>query len=328
MIFSFFVRVEKSIATTTATSIFFRNEAGTEEKTWEPLTLIFEEGGDARIKYGNPTAVIDSETGVIWLAANRDYLTEKGARAGGTLVLFQSADNGLSWSKPIDITTSIKQSDWGHYAFGPGIGIQIQNGDHQGRLLFPGNYRKSFNKRKPSWSHVIYSDDHGATWKMGGQLGEYTNECQVAEIMDGDRSGLLINARNHWGRAGVPDKSGNRIVARSFDGGLTWQGERMDPSLPEPPCQAALFRYTLSTDQGEVNRILFCNPAGPGRSKLTLRLSRDEGRTWPVSTIIDSGSSAYSCLTRLSDGRVGIVYEASNYGRISFVRVSREWVLQ
>lgn len=106
-------------------------------KTWLKQKLIYEEGGDAHIKYGNPTAVVDEETGVIWLATNRDYLTERGARAGGTLVLFRSDDSGRNWSKPIDITAAIKGPDWGHHAFGPGIGIQLRHGQQKGRLLLP-----------------------------------------------------------------------------------------------------------------------------------------------------------------------------------------------
>lgn len=286
-------------------------------KAWLPQALIYEEGGDARIKYGNPTAVVDEATGVIWLAANRDYLTQRGARAGGTLVLFRSEDSGKTWSNPVDITTSIKKPDWGHYAFGPGVGVQIHYGEHKGRLLFPANYRKSFDKRQPSYSHVIFSDDHGKTWELGEALGEYTNECQLAEIVENGKPGLLINMRNHWGRGGFPNKSGSRLVARSFDGGESWDAEAMDRALPEPPCQASLYRYSFA-GAGEPSRLLFANPIGPGRSNLRVRLSLDEGRTWPHGKLISAGSAAYSCMARLPDNHVGIVYERDNYRRISF----------
>lgn len=294
-------------------------------KTWLPQELIYEEGGEARIKYGNPTAVIDEEKGVIWLAANRDYLTERGARAGGSLVLFRSDDSGKNWSKPVDITASIKKSDWGHYAFGPGIGVQIRHGENKARLLFPANFRKSFNKRQPSYSHVIFSDDHGKTWKLGGVLGDYTNECQLAEIVEKGKPGLLINMRNHWGRGGFPKKSGSRLVARSFDGGQSWDAEAMDRALPEPPCQASFYRYSFDT-KAEPSRLLFANPIGPGRSNLRVRLSLDEGRTWPHGKLIAIGSTAYSCIARLPDNQVGIIYERSNYQRISFSAVPVDWL--
>ena len=294
-------------------------------RTWLKQQLIYEEGGEARIKYGNPTALVDEETGTIWLATNRDYLTERGARAGGTLVLLRSDDNGRSWSKPIDITASIKGPDWGHHAFGPGIGIQLRLGQHKGRLLFPANFRRSFDKRKPSYSHVIYSNDHGRTWKLGGTLGDYTNECQVAEMTEKGRPGLLINMRNHWGRGGFPVKSGKRLVARSFDGGQSWDAEEMDAALPEPPCQASLYRYSFAKN-AEPSRLLFANPIGPGRANLRVRLSLDEGRTWPHGKLIAIGSTAYSCMARLPDDHVGIIYERSNYQRISFSAFPVDWL--
>lgn len=296
-------------------------------KTWLPQELIYEEGGDARIKYGNPTAVVDEEKGVIWLAANRDYLTERGTRAGGSLVLFRSDDSGKTWSKPIDITASIKKPNWGHHAFGPGVGVQLRHGEHQGRLLLPANFRKSFDKRQPSYSHVIFSDDHGETWKLGGVLGDYTNECQLAEIFENGKPGLLINMRNHWGRGGFPMKSGSRLVARSFDGGESWDAEAMDLALPEPPCQASLYRYSFDT-KDETSRLLFANPIGPGRSNLRVRLSLDEGRTWPHGKLISIGSTAYSCMARLPGGQVGIIYERDNYQRISFSAFPVDWLEQ
>jgi len=288
--------------------------------TWLPQQLIYEEGGEARIKYGNPTAVVDEKKGVIWLAANRDYLTQRGARAGGTLVLFRSADSGKTWSEPREITASIKKPDWGHYAFGPGIGVQVRRGEHKGRLLFPANFRKSFDKRQPSYSHVIFSDNHGETWKLGGILGDYTNECQLAEIVEKGKPGLLINMRNHWGRGGFPKKSGSRLVARSFDGGQSWDNEAMDSALPDPPCQASLYRYSFATED-EPSRLLFANPIGPGRSNLRVRLSLDEGRSWPHGKLVSVGSAAYSCMARLAGDRVAIVYERGNYQRISFAAI-------
>lgn len=290
--------------------------------TWQPRELIYEEGGDARIKYGNPTAVVDGDTGTLWLAANRDHLTGSGARAGGALVLFRSDDSGRTWSKPADLTAAVKKPGWGHHAFGPGIGIQLRHGPHRGRLVIPANYRESFDKREPSFSHVIFSDDHGATWRLGGILGKYSNECQVAEIREPGGPGLLINMRNHWGRGGVGEKSGSRLVSRSFDGGATWEAESMDPALPEPPCQASLFRH--ETRGGEAV-LVFVNPAGPGRSNLTLRLSRDEGRTWEPGRLLATGSAAYSCLTRLPDGGLGVVYEADQYRRLVFLSLPPPW---
>jgi sialidase-1 len=90
----------------------------------------------------------------------------------------------------------------------------------------------------------------------------------------------------------------------------------MDKALPEPPCQASLYRYSFAA-KDEPSRLLFANPIGPGRSNLRVRLSLDEGRTWPHGKLISVGSTAYSCMARLPDDRVGIIYERANYQRIS-----------
>jgi len=99
----------------------------------------------------------------------------------------------------------------------------------------------------------------------------------------------------------------------------------MDLALPEPPCQASLYRYCFAT-KDEPSRLLFANPIGPGRSNLRVRLSLDEGKTWPHGKLISIGSAAYFCLARLVDKRVGIVYERDNYRRISFPAFSVDWL--
>jgi sialidase-1 len=82
-------------------------------------------------------------------------------------------------------------------------------------------------------------------------------------------------------------------------------------------CQASLIRYSWPDDGGSV--LLFSNPAHESkRIAMTVRLSRDESKTWPASLVVEPGSAAYSCLARLPDGRVGILYERENYGDITF----------
>ena len=93
-------------------------------------------------------------------------------------------------------------------------------------------------------SHVIYSDDHGATWKLGGAAAFGTNECAVIERKDGS---LLLNSRSYRGKA-------CRAVSVSTDGGATWQPTTDEPVLVESVCQASMIR-------GKNGAVLFCNPA-------------------------------------------------------------------
>ena len=286
--------------------------------TWEPLQLVHEEGGDAVITVGNPCPVVDRTTGTIWLTMNRK---------NGRVLLTKSDDDGVTWSKVEDITSQASQLDWGWYALGPGVGIQIERGPHRGRLVVPANHRTTTDRSGPSASHVIYSDDHGRTWKLGGTVGLHTNECQVAEVIEGDGSELLINARNHWARSGKrPELNGKRIVSRSRDGGQTWSEPSFDDTLIEPTCQASLIRFAWP-EQGGRSVLLFANPGSPSkRERMTVRASFDEGRTWPVSKLIDAGPSAYCCLTRTAEGHVGLIYESGNYRELTFTSFPLDWL--
>jgi sialidase-1 len=102
----------------------------------------------------------------------------------------------------------------------------------------------------------------------------------------------------------------------------------LDDALIEPVCQASILRLSWpdADDAAAKSRIVFCNPASTKREKLTLRISHDEGRTWAASRLLYSGSAAYSCLTRLKDGSVGVLFERDGYSKITFVPVTAEWI--
>lgn len=280
-------------------------------KTWLNLQLVHEEGDDAVITVGNPCPVIDPSTGRIFLTMNRK---------NGRVLLTHSDDDGATWSKVRDITDSASKPGWGWYAMGPGVGIALERGPHRGRLIIPANHRETPDRSGPSASHVIYSDDHGETWKLGGTVGLHTNECQLVETIAGDGSELLINMRNHWARSGKkPELAGRRLISRSRDDGMTWTEPARDEALIEPTCQASLFRYSWASDS-QRSVLLFANPDSTSkRERMTVRASFDEGRTWPASRLIDAGPSGYCCLTRLKDGRIGLIYERDNYKRLTFV---------
>ena len=167
---------------------------------------------------------------------------------------------------------------------------------------------------------MIYSDDHGQTWKIGGVLRPEMNECQVAELSDGEGS-LLLNMRN-TGKANL------RAQSLSRDGGQTWTAPEYPPELVEARCQAGLLRYNWPSAK-EPGRLLFCNPASPRRRDLTVRVSRDDGKTWPVSKTLHQGPAAYSCLAVLPDKTIGCLYESGRtnaYEKITFARFPLDWL--
>ncbi len=276
-------------------------------RTWGPRQLIYEEGGEKKITIGNPCPVVDRDTGDIWLPLTRD---------NDDVLLVSSKDDGKTWSPPRVITSSVKKEDWTWYATGPGNGIQLTRGPHRGRLIIPCDHRirSIADRNKSTRSHVIYSDDHGSTWQIGGITDFLMNECAVAEFGDGS---LLLNMRSNRGLH-------RRGVATSNDGGLTWSKCSDSDVLVEPVCQASMIRYTWA-EGGDTSRMLFCNPASERRQRLSVRISYDDGRTWPVSRLLYEGSSAYSCLVALTNGEAGVVFERDNYGMISFARWRREW---
>ncbi len=247
--------------------------------------------------------------------------------------IIHSDDDGRTWSAPREVTAGVKRPASVGHAGGPGIGIVLRRGPHRGRILMPFNesmYPPGSLDPGERFFHVYaaYSDDQGETWGYGenaphdqnlpGQNG-WGNEVQMAELVDG---AVLMNSRSF---------GGNRLrkTAASRDGGLTWPALTDDPQLPEPMCMGSLFRYSGLLD-GEESVLLFSSPADQQRRTAgTIRLSRDEGESWPVSKILLAvGQFAYSCLTRLPDGAVGCLYETDEYGRIVFARFPLEWLMK
>lgn len=275
-------------------------------RSWQPMQLVYEEGGEAKITIGNPCPVVDRSTGVIWLSFCRD---------NSRVLVTKSSDDGRTWSAPIEITNDVKQPGWDWFATGPGHGIQLQNG----RLVVPcdcGDSKGWGNWDKKGHSLVIYSDDHGQTWKHGGLSDPGRNECEVVELADGS---LLLSMRQYLG-------GGRRAFATSRDGGSTWSQSELHPDVYCPVCQASIQRYSLPPKK---NRILYSGPGGPRRTRMTVRLTYDEGRSWPVAKVIFDGPSAYSDLVVLPDGTIGCLYERGEkgaYEKITFARLTLGWL--
>lgn len=278
--------------------------------TWGPLQVVAATGADT---IGNPCPVVGPATGVIWLLLTRNLAgdTNKTIRAGtsrGTREVWvtSSADDGRTWAPAVEITATAKAPDWTWYATGPGVGIALCSG----RLLIPCDH--SVAGQSGSRSHILYSDDHGATWQMGGTVGDLTNECQAVELADG---WVLINMRSLHGQ-------NRRALATSDDGGLTWSEIRHHAALIEPVCQASLVR---APDLAGRDTLLFANPASTRREAMTVRASFDEGATWPVAQLLHAGASAYSCLAVLPGGGIGCLYERGEehaYERITLARLA------
>lgn len=290
-------------------------------KTWGAIQLLWDDAGNT---CGNPCPVVDEETGAIFLLSTHNLGIDKEhaisagtSRSGRSVWILESRDNGATWTRPADITHATKRADWGWYATGPGIGIQIKHGPRAGRLVVPSDhdFLDTASGKLCRASHAIFSDNHGATWRIGGVIKPDMNECQVAELFDG-KGTLLMDMRSYRGLA-------QRAQGRSADGGATWTEAVDVPALIEPVCQASILRW----DNAGGNRpgwLLFSNPADPRkRRNLTVRASDDNGATWSRTLVLHAGPAAYSCLVALNDSSAGCLFEGGTqrpYEEIVFVR--------
>lgn len=193
-----------------------------------------------------------------------------------------------------------------------GQGIELHHPPHAGRLI----QQYVVRVRNANYGVSVYSDDHGATWRAGAPLGPGVDENKVVELADGT---LQLNARARpW-----------RLVARSDDGGETWTGLRADSALPDPGNNGSIIRDdpTAAPADPRSRWLLFSNTADSvARTRLTLRLSCDDGRSWPAHRVLESGPAGYSTLARLPDGTIGVLYERGAYRYLTFARLRLSWL--
>ena len=300
-------------------------------KTWGKLAVIAD-GGESSLN--NPCALVERQTGTIWLMyqrypagiSERSPKLESGYEGERVVrnLLIQSENEGVTWSKPADVTAQTKRPQKvTTVASGPGIGIQLRHGEHAGRMLFPFN--------EGPWGHwniyCVFSDDRGKTWRMGdvapggwvedsdGQKHSTVNEAQIVELSDGS---IRFNARR-WAGPHL------RKTCVSTDGGATWSRVQDVPELRDPSCMASILRYTDPAD-GKKSCVLFSGPQSEKRENGSVFVSYDEGAIWPVHRVLCPGSFGYSCLTKLNDGTIGCLFEADGASRIVFARFTFDWL--
>jgi sialidase-1 len=203
-------------------------------------------------------------------------------------------------------------------------GIQLERGPHAGRLVIPCDHQIKSSK---SWgAHLVFSDDHGATWNLGAADTRaaddplHPNECVAVELADGR---IYVNAREHNG-----SDPATRAIAYSSDGGQTFDAPFVaEARFTSPVVQNSLVRLTLAERGDRSNVLVYC---GPGHAKerrdLTILASFDEAKTWKRKTVIHAGPAGYSDVVKLDDDHVGVLFEAGRrlYDEILFARLGLE----
>jgi len=270
-------------------------------RTWSKMVIIADDGEHT---IGNPCPVVEQQSGTIWLPLCRD---------NQRVLLMKSTDDGRTWSEPVDITANAIKPPWHWVGTGPGHGIQLAGG----RLLIPCWADATPKLGEVQFSYVLYSDDRGKSWHVGGAAEpNASDECEVVELQDGR---VYMNMRSRQGKR-------QRAYAFSQDGGLTWSKVKYDPRLPEPSVQGSVMRLTRSDQQGK-NRVLLATPADPqARRAMTVRVSYDECRTWPLAKVIHEGSAAYSDLAVTEDLQVLLLCETDRFKNITLTSFNLTWL--
>lgn len=286
-------------------------------QTWEPMRIPMsfgETGGLPRSQngVGDPAVLVDRKTGAVWIMAAWTHGMGAGARGRAwwnsgqgmdsihtaQLMLTKSTDDGKTWSKPVNITTQVKDPEWYFLLQGPGRGISMDNGT----LVFAGQF---IGKDRIPCACIIYSQDHGRTWHISTPARSNTTEAQVAEITPGV---LMLNMRDNRG--------GSRAVMTTDDMGRTWKEHPSSrKALREPVCMASLLKVKAADNVLKKDILLFSNPDDVKfRRNITIKASLDGGLTWlPENQInLDNRDGwGYSCLTMIDKETVGILYESS-----------------
>lgn len=287
-------------------------------QSWEPVRVIMDMGEFGGLPQelngcSDPGLIIDRQTGEIfcfalWMNGKPekhqwvDDGSEPGFEIGKTaqFMMVSSRDDGLTWSKPRNLTRQLKQESWWLFAPAPQQGIQLPDGT----LVMPVQGRTG---REPlaTFATVMISKDHGVTWTVGSPGYAGGNECQA--VMLGDNS-IMLNVRN--------DHERYRAVVISRDLGQTWEAHATSRNtLIEPNCNGSLLRVNYEESGQQKHVLLFANPhTQKGRTHHTIQVSFDDGKTWPSShhLLLDEGRGAgYPSLTQIDDEHIGIVYEGS-----------------
>lgn len=306
--------------------------------TWNELKTVVDADS---LQAGNPAPVVDLTdpafpNGRIFLFYNTGNNHEGEVRKGKGLreVWYKtSADGGISWSGEVNITTQVHRprqplinpaynfsEDWRSYANTPGHALQFSRGKYKGRMYVAANHSAGEPQKKGEdyLAHGFYTDDHGKTFHLSETINmPGGNESTAAEISN---NGLIFNARNQQGDVRA------RIVAKSNNGGQTWESISFDKNLPDPVCEGSILN--VGTRKGK-HILAFCNAADTARrDNLTLRISFDEGNSWAKSILLDKSPdekndfTAYSDIVKMSESEIGVLYERDGYTQIVFTAIN------
>ena len=237
-----------------------------------------------------------------------------------------SDDDGKSWSAPQDITPMVK-ADWMKFlGVGPGVGITLRTGPHKGRIVVPVYTTNRTNHLNGSQSsRIIYSDDHGKTWHMGGGVndnrtlydGTVVDSSTMSNYYAQNTEASVVQLNNGDLKLFMRGLTEDLQVATSHDGGLTWDNNVERYDVPDVYVQMA----ATHTVQNGKEYILLANANGPGRKNGYIRVARveEDGQlTWLHHHLIQEGEYAYNSLQQIGPDEFGLLYEHHAPGGVPY----------
>lgn len=295
--------------------------------TWGEQTIVHGGKREAPIEgYSDPSYLVDRSTGDIFNFHVKSFDQGFGGSRPGVdpqdrnvlhAEVSVSHDDGLTWQHEVITSDVTADLGWRSRFAASGQGIQLKYGKYAGRLL---QQYTIINGAGVFQAVSVYSDDHGRTWKAGEPVGSGMDENKTVELSDGR---VMLNSRDSG-------RSGYRKVAISDDGGVTYGKVTVDRELPDPANNASIARAFPNAPQGSdrAKVLLFSNAGSTSqRANGIVRMSFDDGETWPVARVFQPDGMAYSTLATLPDGNVGLLYEPDGgNGGIRFARFNLAWL--
>ena len=237
-----------------------------------------------------------------------------------------SDDDGKTWSAPQDITPMVK-ADWMKFlGVGPGVGITLRTGPHKGRIVVPVYTTNRANHLNGSQSsRIIYSDDHGKTWHMGGGVNDHrtlydgtvVDSSTMSNYYAQNTEASVVQLNNGDLKLFMRGLTEDLQVATSHDGGLTWDNNVERYDVPDVYVQMA----ATHTVQNGKEYILLANANGPGRKNGYIRVARveEDGQlTWLHHHLIQEGEYAYNSLQQIGPDEFGLLYEHHAPGGVPY----------
>jgi sialidase-1 len=296
-------------------------------ESWEDIEPLRPADRELRVYSTDPSLLVDRETGTVHVlhtrARDRGFFdalpgTDEADRRILSSAIATSHDAGRSWS--FGSLTDVAQPAPTRGAFATsGAGIQLRGGPHRGRLLQPycaWHPRPDGQEGETVRSFVLFSDDHGATWRRGEPTGEDMDETTIVELSD---SRILLSSRDHR-------KGGHRRRSVSSDGGETWEHLGVDEDIVDPGNNAQLAcRFPAADPSDPRSREIWLSSTWDPRERRrgTLHLSRDDGATFEEVLVFAPGACEYSVVTPMPDGGVALLWEV-DAREIRFARLSAQ----